>query len=127
MNLYDIQNEILSCCIDTETGEIIDADRLDELQMEKKTKIRNIACWIKNLKAEAAAYKAVKDAFAERQFEIGWRKSTAVNVVDEDKLPKAYLIQQQPKVDKRALLEDLKDGLEIAGATLVERNNMSIR
>ena len=63
MNLYDIDNAILSC-VDMETGEIIDAEKLDELKMEKERKIRNIACWVKELNAEAEALKKQKDAFS---------------------------------------------------------------
>ena len=66
MKLYEIDEAILNC-IDTETGEIIDADQLDKLTMERDTKIENVACWIKDLKAEAEALKAEKLAFAERQ------------------------------------------------------------
>ena len=66
MKLYEIDEAILNC-IDTETGEIIDADQLDKLQMERDTKLENVACWIKDLKAEAEALKAEKMAFAERQ------------------------------------------------------------
>ena len=44
--LYEIQEDILSC-IDLKTGEIIDVERLHGLQMERRQKIRNIACWIK--------------------------------------------------------------------------------
>ena len=66
MNLYDIDNAILSC-VDMETGEIIDAEKLDELKMEKERKIRNIACWVKELNAEAEALKKQKDAFAARE------------------------------------------------------------
>ena len=57
MKLYEIENAILEC-IDTETGEVIDIERLNELQMERETKIENVACWIKDLKAEAEAIKA---------------------------------------------------------------------
>ena len=66
MKLYEIDNAILDC-IDTETGEIIDIDKLNELQLERDTKIENVACWIKDLKAEAEAIKAEKMALAERQ------------------------------------------------------------
>ena len=66
MKLYEIDEAILNC-IDTETGEIIDADQLDKLTMERDTKIENVACWIKDLKAEAEALKAEKQALAERQ------------------------------------------------------------
>lgn len=66
MKLYEIDNAILEC-IDMETGEVIDIDRLNELQMERETKIENVACWIKDLKAEAEAIKAEKMALAKRQ------------------------------------------------------------
>ena len=66
MKLYEIDNAILEC-IDLETGEIIDIDKLNELQLERETKIENVACWIKDLKAEAEAIKAEKLALADRQ------------------------------------------------------------
>ena len=66
MKLYEIDEAILNC-IDTETGEIIDADQLDKLQMERDTKLENVACWIKDLKAEAEAIKTEKQILANRQ------------------------------------------------------------
>ena len=66
MTLYEIDNAILEC-IDLETGEIIDVDKLNDLQREKETKLENVALWIKDLKAEAEAIKAEKLALAERQ------------------------------------------------------------
>ena len=66
MKLYEIDNAILEC-IDMETGEVIDTERLDALQMERDAKIENVVLWIKDLKAEAEAIKAEKLALAERQ------------------------------------------------------------
>lgn len=66
MKLYEIDNAILEC-IDMETGDVIDVERLNDLQMERDAKIENVACWIKDLKAEAEAIKAEKLALAERQ------------------------------------------------------------
>ena len=66
MKLYEIDNAILEC-IDMETGEIIDAEKLDALNMERDEKIENVVLWIKDLKAEAEAIKAEKLALAERQ------------------------------------------------------------
>ena len=66
MNLFEIENEIMNCW-DQETGEILDSDRLDQLEMERDTKIENIALYIKNLTADAEALKAEKQSFAERQ------------------------------------------------------------
>lgn len=66
MKLYEIDNAILDC-IDLETGEVIDTERLDALNMERDAKIENVVCWIKDLKAEAEAIKVEKQKLAERQ------------------------------------------------------------
>ena len=66
MNLYEIEQEIMSC-VDMETGEIVDCEKLDALTMERDKKIENIALWVKNLEADAKAYKEEKDNFAQKQ------------------------------------------------------------
>ena len=66
MTIYKIDNEIMNC-IDMETGEVIDTEKLNDLQMERDAKIENVALWIKELKAEAEAIKNEKQALAERQ------------------------------------------------------------
>lgn len=53
MKLYEINEAILGC-IDQETGEVIDPEKLDALTMERETKLENVALWIKDLKAEAS-------------------------------------------------------------------------
>nr|DAS53005.1 MAG TPA: resistance protein [Caudoviricetes sp.] len=58
-------------------------------------------------------------------FKVSFRKSEAVEV-DELLLPEAYKVATY-KPDKKRLKEDLKNGLEILGAELVERKNLSIR
>ena len=65
MKLYEIDNAILDC-IDLETGEVIDTERLDALNMERDAKVENVACWIKDLMAEANAIKVEKLALAQR-------------------------------------------------------------
>lgn len=84
MTIYEIDGAILDC-IDLDTGEVIDVDRLTELQMEREKKIENVACWIKELKAEAEAIKAEKQALADRQ-------RVAENKVDSLKRWLAYAL-----------------------------------
>ncbi|WP_338623899.1 siphovirus Gp157 family protein [Selenomonas sp. TAMA-11512] len=153
MNLFEIDAEILSC-VDMETGEIIDAEKLDALNMEKSKKIRNIACWIKELNAESAALKEQKDVFAAREkaaknkaeglknylaayldgkpvkaaeYQIGFRKSTATEITDEAAIPAEYRIPQPDKIDRSGILAALKNGAVIAGAELVERQSIQIK
>lgn len=54
MTLYEIDAAILAC-VDQETGEIIDPEALDALQMEREKKLENVALWVKDLRAEADA------------------------------------------------------------------------
>lgn len=63
--LYEINSQIMEC-IDTETGEILDVERLNALQMERTQKIENVALYIKELKADAEAIKAEAKALTER-------------------------------------------------------------
>lgn len=66
MKLYEIDNAILDC-IDLETGEVIDAEKLDALNMERDAKIENVACWIKDLRAENEAIKSEKQKLDSRR------------------------------------------------------------
>lgn len=65
MTLYEIDQNIMAL-ID-EDGMITDTEAFDALQMSRTEKIEGIACWIKNLKADAAAIKAEEDVLAERR------------------------------------------------------------
>jgi len=64
--LYDIDQDILSC-VDMETGEIIDVEKLSALQMERDRKLEGVALWIKDMKAEAAAVKEEADKLTARK------------------------------------------------------------
>ena len=154
MNLYEIDREIMAC-IDAETGEIIDFERLETLQMERGQKVENIALWIKNLKAEALALKAEKDAFAEREkaakakieslsaylttalngqkfstsrVAVSFRSSEAVEITDESAIPREFIREKvETAPDKTAIKEALKSGVKIAGAQLVKNLNPQIK
>lgn len=62
MTLYEIEAQILECAseVDEETGEILDIEKLEALEIEKEKKQENIALWIKNLRAEKEAVKSEK-------------------------------------------------------------------
>lgn len=151
--LYEIQEDILSC-IDLKTGEIIDVERLHGLQMERRQKIRNIACWIKNLLADARAYEEEEKSFAARktaaknkadslkqylsdclhgekmqdkEFSIGWRKSQKIRIDEGAAVPPEYLISVPDKVDKQGLKDALRQGVLLPGIALMEYNNIQIQ
>ena len=64
--LYDIDQAILDC-VDLETGEILDGEKLDALQMEREAKLEGVALWVKDLNAEAAAVKEEADKLTARK------------------------------------------------------------
>jgi len=64
--LYEIDQEILDC-VDAESGEILDVEKLDALQMEREEKLEGVALWIKDMKAEAEAIKAEADKLTARK------------------------------------------------------------
>ena len=65
MKLYEIDEAILDC-FDAETGEILDEERLNELQIERDAKIEGAALAVKIFRSNAAAIKAEIDALKKR-------------------------------------------------------------
>ena len=66
MTLYEIDSAIMDC-FDAETGELTNPEAFENLQVERSQKIENIACWIKDLTADAAAIREEEKALAERR------------------------------------------------------------
>lgn len=69
MNLYEINQAIANFEfeIDEETGEVLNTEELDNLEMSRGEKIENIGCLIKNLKAFCTDVKAEEAALKERR------------------------------------------------------------
>lgn len=153
MKLYEIDAEIMGL-VDDETGEIIDTERFDELSADRDAKVEGICLWIKNLKAEAEALKAEKDAFAQRQkvvenkmnslkefvsrylegtsfkttkVNVSFRKSESLEISDVYKIPEDFLKYKEPDVDKAALKQAIKAGASIEGASIVDKLNIQIK
>lgn len=76
MRLYEIDEQLaaaIEAAFDPETGEILDEDafgRMNELEMERETKLEGVALWVKDLLAEADAVKAEKDKLAKRERQL---------------------------------------------------------
>lgn len=47
-------------------------------------------------------------------------------ILDDKKIPGHYLIEQEPAIDKRGLLEDLKNGIAVEGAELQQKRSLRI-
>lgn len=160
MYLYEIDNQILACLsaiVDEETGEIIgediDLEKLNQLQIERDIKLENIACWYKNLKAEAEAIHNEEKALSRRRKSIenhmerlqdtlnnslngekfktakttiSYRSSTSVKITDIELLDNEYL-NIELTANRTAIKKALQDGKEITGAFLEKKKNISIK
>lgn len=154
--LYELTGQFLDI-YNLELDEETKLDTLDSIdwETEYETKVENYIKIMKNLEADVEARKNeikrlmelnkadekkkehLKDTLSASMsltghervdtplFKVSFRKSQAVEV-DEAVLPEAYKVATW-KADKNRLKEDLKNGLEIIGASLVERKNLSIR
>lgn len=162
MTLFEIDEAIANCVkldgreeyVDVSTGEVIDIQALDALKMERNTKIRNIACWIRNLEAEEKALGEQEKIFANRkkaahnkkeqlksylaaslagekwknnEVQITWKKSYPVEITDIKKLSSHYLKWKEPEPNKILIGKDLKAGIKLDGAMIVEKNNINVR
>ena len=162
MNLFEIDDAIQRCVklensdnyVDTETGEIIDTAAIEQLEMDRDTKIRNIACWIKNLESDEKAlaeqiktFTARKNAAKNKreslksylaaflngkkwqnsEVAISWRKSESVEVEEGAAIPEQYLRYKEPEINKAQLKADLKAGTVVYGCQLVTKNNIQVK
>lgn len=154
--LYEMTGQFLDI-YNLELDEETKLDTLDSIdwETEYETKVENYIKVMKNLEADVEARKNeikrlmelnkadekkkeyLKDTLSASMiltghervdtplFKVSFRKSQAVEV-DEAVLSEAYKVATW-KADKKRLKEDLKNGLEIIGASLIERKNLSIR
>lgn len=155
-NLYELTRAIeeFDLEIDEETGEVTNLDELDALELERDTKVENIALWVKNLTAEAAAIKAEVQNLTKRQkaaenkaerlkdylignlagekfktpkVAISYRTSESVELTGEpEDLPPEFL-RQKLEAKKTDIKKALKAGRTVPGAVLVEKQNLQIR
>lgn len=157
MNLYEINKlmEDFEFQFDEETGELLNADELDTIELERNEKIANCIYFYKNKLAEAEALKAEKMRLADRQkraekqadrmkewltyclngekwqsadkiLKISYRRSDEV-VADINEVGDEFLRYKLPELDKSKIKKALKNGEEVPGAELIEKINIQIQ
>ena len=159
MTLYELTDSMrnFELEIDEETGEIVNADELDELEMERTEKLKNCVRYYKNVKAEADALKAEKAKLANRQksaekraewikdyiamnlngepfapeddptIKCGWRKSETVECENVFDVPEEFLTYKEPVLDKTKVRKAINAGETVSGCRLVEKQNLQIK
>lgn len=81
MSLYHI-DQALENLVDHDTGEVLDFDAFEELQMARDAKIEGIVCWTKNLAAEAKAIREEEKELAERRRALEAKRDKLLGYVD---------------------------------------------
>lgn len=153
MNLYEIDNAIINC-VDEETGEIVDIEKLECLQMERDAKIENISCWIKNLKSDSEQLKQEADKLLERKrvadnradslkkylkdylngekfktakCSISYRKTESVDITDATAIPEEFLKHYEPVPMKTDIKNAINAGRSVPGAEIVVNQSIIIK
>lgn len=81
LSLYHI-DQALENLIDRETGEVLDFEAFEELQMARDAKIDGIACWTKNLAAEAKAIREEELGLADRRKKLERKRERLLDYLD---------------------------------------------
>lgn len=69
-----------------------------------------------------------KTKFKTPLFSFGIQKNPpSVEISDGAKIPEKYLIPQEPKIDKKSIMEELKMGNSLSWAKLTQTERLSIR
>lgn len=148
--------EALEASVNPETGEPDEEllQCINDLELQREEKLQNFIKWIVMKRAKAKAVKEeiarLQKIQKEAENSVRWsleyldreigegerfecadgtiarRKSEAVKITDEGKLPVQYLIPKV-QVDKAQMLKDLKEGKHIDGAELEVRKKVQVR
>lgn len=161
MTLYEIDNAINSVIengfkVDEDTGEVLFTSKdIEQLQLDRQSKIESIALYIKNKEALAnditeeiktlterkkaveRKIQSIKDyiqfvlggeKFETAKCAISYRKSSKVEIDDIEQVPEDYIrLEIKKSPDKTAIKKAMNEGAEIAGCHVVECNNMTIK
>ena len=157
MTLFEIDKAIaeFEWDIDPETGEVLNPYGLDDLQMAREQKCENIALLIKNKEAEKTAVAEQEKVFTNRKKSLGneidrlknylgyalqgekfstpkvavsFRKSESVLIKNENLIPDEYCeFTTTRKPNKKTIKDALKEGEEIIGVELVEKQNVNVK
>ena len=153
MKLYEIDeaiNEILSR-VDPDTGELdIDFSELETLEQNKADKIEGVIRYYKNTIGESVKFAdeikrlgAIKKTLDNRAsslkewldivelgkyglHELKTRKSAVIEIINMVELDAKYIVVEE-KPNKTMIKNAIKAGEVVAGAELVEKNNLVIK
>lgn len=81
---------------------------------------------LQNYMLDSMKYKG-ETKFKTEEFTYFIRKSETTQIEDENVIPDKYKTPQLPKVDKTQIKKDLKSGIDVSGASLIENESLGVR
>lgn len=158
LSLYEINKQIAEFRydIDEETGEILNFDELEALNITRDEKIESLLLYVKSLRAEVSAIKSEEKSLEERRkakenladrieeyaaanlhgkpFEtarirVSWRKSSSVEILNADAVPERFLDIQIVRKPMKSEIKKYLDNTdeEVPWARINEKNNIQIK
>lgn len=99
---------------------------------QRQKACENKAEWLRRyidnyLKSVVGEDKINKFKLSDPRAVIGYRKSQAVNIKDEDAIPTEFRIPQPDKIDKTKIKDAIKAGKDVSGAEIITNVNLSIK
>ena len=99
---------------------------IKRLQDRKKSNDNGISRLKENLQLMMEQTGKTKFKTNRNTFRIS-KNPASLKILDEKKIPKKYFIEQEPKLNSQILKKEIKDGIEIEGAELVQTESLRIR
>ncbi|QQV87998.1 hypothetical protein [Staphylococcus phage PMBT9] len=81
---------------------------------------------LQNYMLDSMKYKG-ETKFKTEEFTYFIRKSETTQIEDENVIPDKYKTPQLPKIDKTQIKKDLKSGIDVSGASLIENESLGVR
>lgn len=115
------------CKVDRQLESEIEMLKAEEERLAQKRKsIENNRARLKNAMID---FMDAKNSTKEKAgvFSVSIRESKACSIVDESAIPEEFLVPQNPKISKSKILEHLKNGEDISGASLQINRSINIK
>lgn len=97
--------------------------RLKERRQVLETKIDSIKNYLKE-QLELAGIDKVKRPTITVSIQ---KNPPSVKIIDQKLIPSSFMIQQEPKLDKKAILQNLKEGKTVPGVELIQGRGLRIK
>ena len=98
-------------------------ERLEKIKKSKESKIKRLKEYLLNIMLQLDSKKIETDIGS-----YGIRKSTKVDILDEDKIPNEFIkLKTERVIDKVAIGNYIKTYGEVSGARIIENYSLQIR